>query len=249
MILRRFMKHVTDQNWFAVVLDVIVVIVGIFLGMQITAQFEYNKERVQEKLYIERLHKDTVDTYEIINVNTDYRLFNLDNLNEIMRTLSGENGRNDISNLECNSIYESHIYADPSVTLPTITELFSSGRISYILDEDIKAKISEYQIALDASSDVTFEIQVGATIMSHEYPEVITMPYSLEGFTTIERVNLQGVTTISCDYENILTNKPFKNDMVANAHRLAAHVRRMRIETDLLAELHTLIDANLGLSH
>ena len=36
MILRRFTKHVTDQNWFAVGLDVIVVVVGIFLGMQVT---------------------------------------------------------------------------------------------------------------------------------------------------------------------------------------------------------------------
>lgn len=36
MILRRFMKHVTDQNWIAVVLDVLVVITGIFLGMQVS---------------------------------------------------------------------------------------------------------------------------------------------------------------------------------------------------------------------
>ncbi len=33
MILRRFMTHVTEQNWFAVGLDAIVVITGIFLGM------------------------------------------------------------------------------------------------------------------------------------------------------------------------------------------------------------------------
>ncbi|MBT6031002.1 MAG: hypothetical protein HOH19_00370 [Kordiimonadaceae bacterium] len=42
MILRRFMKHVTDQNWFAVTLDVIVVIVGIYLGLQVQ---EWNKDR------------------------------------------------------------------------------------------------------------------------------------------------------------------------------------------------------------
>lgn len=249
MILRRFMKHVTDQNWFAVGLDVIVVIVGIFLGMQITAQFDYNKERVQEKLYIERLHNDVVDTYKIININADYRQDILDNLNEIMRTLSGENGRSDVTNIECNSIYESHIYADPSVTLPTITELYSSGRISYILDEAIKTKISEYQIALDATEDLKLEIQMGATIMSNQHPEILTMPLSLEGFSSIEKVAVQGVTTISCNYENMTTNKPFRNDMVANAHRLTAHVNRMRIETDLIDELHTLIDENLELTH
>jgi hypothetical protein len=85
--------------------------------------------------------------------------------------------------------------------------------------------------------------------MSHQYPDVITMPMSLEGFSTIERIAVQGATTISCDYENVMSNKAFKNDMVANAHRLSAHVRRMRIETDLIAELHALIDANLGVTH
>ena len=42
MILRRFMKHVTDQNWLAVGLDVLVVIVGIFLGLQVQ---EWNEDR------------------------------------------------------------------------------------------------------------------------------------------------------------------------------------------------------------
>jgi hypothetical protein len=36
------MKHVTDQNWFGVALDVLVVITGIFLGMQVTEWNESN---------------------------------------------------------------------------------------------------------------------------------------------------------------------------------------------------------------
>ena len=33
MILRRFMKHVGSQNWFAVGLDVLVVIFGVYIGI------------------------------------------------------------------------------------------------------------------------------------------------------------------------------------------------------------------------
>lgn len=33
MILRRFMKHVTDQNWLAVGIDVVVVIAGVYIGI------------------------------------------------------------------------------------------------------------------------------------------------------------------------------------------------------------------------
>jgi len=58
MILRRFSKHVTDQNWFAVWLDIVVVVVGIFLGMQVTEWNERRKEAIQED---EFLHRFVVD--------------------------------------------------------------------------------------------------------------------------------------------------------------------------------------------
>jgi hypothetical protein len=58
MLLRRFTKHVTDQNWFAVGLDVIVVVVGIFLGMQVTDWNEVRKENILHQLYIDRLSRD-----------------------------------------------------------------------------------------------------------------------------------------------------------------------------------------------
>ena len=46
MLLRRFTKHVNEQNWFAVWLDVCVVVVGIFLGLQMS---EWNQGRQDVK--------------------------------------------------------------------------------------------------------------------------------------------------------------------------------------------------------
>ncbi len=58
MILRRFMQHIKEQNWFAVGLDVIVVIVGIFLGMQVTEWNESRQNRIEEKVILQRLQHD-----------------------------------------------------------------------------------------------------------------------------------------------------------------------------------------------
>ena len=68
MLLRRFMQHVKEQNWFAVGLDVIVVIVGIFLGMQVTEWNEARKESIQEDEYLELLLRD------INSVTDDFKL-------------------------------------------------------------------------------------------------------------------------------------------------------------------------------
>ena len=54
MILRRFMQHIKEQNWFAVGLDIIVVIVGIFLGMQVQQWYEDIQLRdIEKKVLLE----------------------------------------------------------------------------------------------------------------------------------------------------------------------------------------------------
>ena len=58
MLLRRFTQHIKEQNWFAVGLDVLVVIVGIFLGMQVTEWNDAINDRDVEQVYLKRLMAD-----------------------------------------------------------------------------------------------------------------------------------------------------------------------------------------------
>ena len=58
MLLRRFVRHITDQNWFAVGLDVIIVISGIFIGMQLNEWDEKRIEKQQEHIFLTQLKLD-----------------------------------------------------------------------------------------------------------------------------------------------------------------------------------------------
>ncbi|MEL6859246.1 MAG: hypothetical protein AAFO74_12735 [Pseudomonadota bacterium] len=55
MILRRVTKHVKDQNWFAVGLDFIIVVFGVFIGLQVSNWNDARQERNNEAEYIQRL--------------------------------------------------------------------------------------------------------------------------------------------------------------------------------------------------
>lgn len=46
MLLRRISQHVKDQNWFAVILDFIIVVAGVFLGIQIG---NWNSDRAMHR--------------------------------------------------------------------------------------------------------------------------------------------------------------------------------------------------------
>lgn len=62
MILRRFMDHIRQMNWFAVGIDFLVVVIGLFIGMQVTNWNEARKDRLQEKQYLIRLKADLQDS-------------------------------------------------------------------------------------------------------------------------------------------------------------------------------------------
>lgn len=55
MILRRLTSNIKAQNWFAVVLDLLIVVVGVFIGMQVSNWNEGLAEDRRERAYLERL--------------------------------------------------------------------------------------------------------------------------------------------------------------------------------------------------
>ncbi len=58
MLLRRFKAHISEQNWAAVLVDFVVVVVGIFVGLQVDSWNELRKERVREQVHLEQLRAD-----------------------------------------------------------------------------------------------------------------------------------------------------------------------------------------------
>ena len=73
MILRRFTEHVKQQNWFAVWLDLVVVVAGIYIGLQADAWMSAQKDREIEREYLERLLADMDESIEA--QRNDQRIF------------------------------------------------------------------------------------------------------------------------------------------------------------------------------
>jgi len=58
MLLRRFIGHVRKQDWLAVLLDFLVVVVGLFIGLQIDTWWGNRREARLEQLYLVELAED-----------------------------------------------------------------------------------------------------------------------------------------------------------------------------------------------
>ena len=64
MILRRFTLHINDQNWFAVGLDLAVVVLGIFIGMQVSEWNQSRKDHQEGLYYLQALNTQILDDIE-----------------------------------------------------------------------------------------------------------------------------------------------------------------------------------------
>ena len=73
MILQRLSRAIREQNWFAVFLDFLIVVVGVVIGFQVTAWNEARVEQQRGQLYIERLSADLAENRTRTEGNIAFR--------------------------------------------------------------------------------------------------------------------------------------------------------------------------------
>ena len=72
MILRSITQHVKDQNWFAVVLDFVIVVVGVFIGLQVANWNDVRIQKSQERVFLSQLRSEISDNIKVTNYQQRY---------------------------------------------------------------------------------------------------------------------------------------------------------------------------------
>lgn len=65
MILRRILQHLANQNWLAVCIDLVVVVVGVFIGIQVANWNDARLEAVRKEQIIESLITNINDSINV----------------------------------------------------------------------------------------------------------------------------------------------------------------------------------------
>ena len=153
MLLRSLTKHVKDQNWFAVALDFIIVVVGILIAFQITEWNDARSEKRRGEEYLERLISDIEvnlrergnlqDYYEAVHRSAEKSIFHLGN------------PRSDDLELILN-VYRATERALPLPATATWNEVVSSGDIGLLPRSFVQDGLGDF-IFTDDSVPRAFE--------------------------------------------------------------------------------------------
>ena len=79
MLLRRITEHVKAQNWFAVGIDLLVVIFGVYAGMQVSAWNDERRDRIEEIEYLQRILKDLDESIEGQQTSDEFQQTSVEN--------------------------------------------------------------------------------------------------------------------------------------------------------------------------
>ncbi len=152
MLLGRFSHHVQRQDWFAVVLDLLVVVLGIVIGLQASAWNQSRIDRRDEFTYLVALDADLDDSHALLQEtmeNYDRILHALIRLVEISDDPSQRLPTENIDKLLWQGLWD---LAFVEEHMNVYDDLKSSGRMNLIGDPQLRLGLTELKSMFDRYS-------------------------------------------------------------------------------------------------
>ena len=143
MRLRRVAEHAKAQNWFAVTLDFLIVVVGVFIGIEVANWNEARHDRQEERRYYGQLLVDLradLDTLARAKERADRH----DAAAQmVLDRLDGAPNRASLGRL-AKSIHLAGFIYIPQASRGTYDELISTGNLRLLRNSRLKSEIANY---------------------------------------------------------------------------------------------------------
>jgi hypothetical protein len=150
MILRRINTNFRRQDWTAVVVELVIVVLGVFIGIQVS---NWNQERADAQLgkdYVKRLTRDLEENRDGVRAEIAYYSAVLDSVRKTDALLRSTDP--DPRTLVVNAYRASEILYNPPVRA-TWDQIVSSGHLGLLPAKAVASGLSQY-FAFDTAQDL-----------------------------------------------------------------------------------------------
>jgi hypothetical protein len=240
MILNRLAQGIKQQDWYTVLLEILIVVVGIFIGLQVDDWNTARLERQEERAYLQRIQLELADYIEAFEASKLRREIHNNNLTSFSDALYGRSERTELTDAECNAITSSHILEIFVPDLPVITEIMSSGRMHLFRDAEMRAAIAASQQAKERLQQLIDDNSSESFNMRARFPDLIRVV----SFYDEETNDVRALP--SCNLAGMQDSQAFKNEASTNLDIYDAFFnKRLSSYSDRLTKLQQLVDAAL----
>jgi hypothetical protein len=152
MLLRRITEHVKAQNWTAIAIDFVIVVVGVFIGIQVSNWNEdrQNDSRIQS--YYQRLIQDSESEIQALNARLDYIAVTETYGEKALATLEDEVAM--LSSEFMIALYQASQIWTYSVQRSTYDEILYSGIAEAIPDPKLRTRLANTYLSAELTRQV-----------------------------------------------------------------------------------------------
>jgi hypothetical protein len=172
MVLRRFRNHVSAHDWFAVAIDFVIVVIGVFVGIQASNWNQARAERQQAREYRAMLQSDLDANLENIATRRRYYGWVRD---EALATLADlDRPSSSLDEQFLVHAYQATQIQPWALKRNTYDEVLSIGAMANLGDPLLRDKIANYYVGAEVT---------GANIsIVPPYREIVrrVMPYAVQ---------------------------------------------------------------------
>lgn len=244
MLLRRLNQHIKNQNWFAVGLDLFIVILGVYIGLQVQ-QWSNDREREQrEGKYLERLHEEILRTSDLREGHINWRISTLHELGVAHDYLIGNEESDVLSPSTCLALATAAIMSKVTADLPTVAELLSAGQLDILGSADVRAGVVRLIQVTDRGNDALDDITRSIEPLYRTYPDLV----QIRGGGGETGFNFE-YWRPECDWATMRENPSFLNSFVDLHLRYRGYIGVIESKTEEIGRLHLTLDRALGIEH
>lgn len=242
MLLRRMTQHVKAQNWFAVGLDFVIVVVGVFIGIQVANWNTERIDRTEEAAFLYALQQDVLELERINSRVMDIRNEQLDRIVAATAVLQGREPWRTLTDDECSALAASHIVSILPTSLPSWVALNEAGRTGILRDKDLRSELAVLSQRREALDVITRSVQATNYNLPRLYPELFTITTAPANPDEVA-VRVYYDAEYECDFDAFLENQPALNALsinldgysaVVNLHGIAPYVDQVKKIRELL---------------
>ena len=239
MILRRVIEHVKHQNWTAVTLDFVIVVLGVFIGLQVQDWNTARNARAAAHEYRERLATDMQLSVSRNQKQIDYGRLQISQLDMVLASLTscrldaGEAGAFEAG------LYNMGRFDLPAMVMGTIDELNATGDFKLIGDPALRRSISD--TVRIYRTEFAVEPQLTGRIVPHVNYVRSRVRFMLD--ENVDYVPSIDPDKVFYDFEELCTDEQFINAVAAVREMTQAVVGLNREVLDRQSELLTALGA------
>jgi len=227
MILRRVIKHVRGQEWTAVFLDFIIVVVGVFVGLQVQQWNEVRNIKSEEARLVSQLAINIDDASAAKKDWIRSTEAGVDALASAIDFIQNAPEQTVISEEQCGAIWRSHIIVWQPSKLMTFEEILLTGGLGTLSNSQLREALMTFQSEQEVILGYVSYIGRDFVNVVDHYPDIFTRKFNLAEDTNI----------VICDLEAIRANRKFQNNLLSNLGRTGGFVRQAKAELALLENI------------